>query len=100
MKKVLITGTNSYVGTSIEAWLNKERGCFLVDKLETFNNSWNSFSFHNYDVVLYVFETTPANNMDDLNLYYKENCDFAIEVAQKAKEQGVKQFIFISSSRV
>lgn len=100
MKKVLIAGTNSYAGTCIETWLNKEKGCFHVDRLMTINSNWRSYSFKNYDVVCYVFETSFANIKDNLNQYYKENCDVAIEVAQKAKEQGVKQFIFMSSSRV
>ena len=31
------------------------------------------------------------------NLYYKVNRDLAIDIAKKAKEDGVKQFIFMSS---
>ena len=30
-------------------------------------------------------------------LYYKVNRDLTIEAAQKAKDEGVKQFIFMSS---
>lgn len=100
MKKVLIAGNNSYVGTSIETWLNKEKSSFHVDILVTITSSWRLCSLKDYDVVCYVFETSLANIKDNLIQYYKENCDVAIEIAQKAKEQGVKQFIFISSSCV
>jgi UDP-glucose 4-epimerase len=31
------------------------------------------------------------------DLYYKVNCDLTIEAAEKAKDEGVKQFIFMSS---
>src|SRR5690606_7124221 len=37
---------------------------------------------------------------ENADLYYKVNRDLAFEVAKKAKNEGVKQFIFLSSMSV
>lgn len=35
MKKILITGKNSYIGTSLEKWLMKEPEYYQVDTVDT-----------------------------------------------------------------
>ena len=54
MKRVLITGANSYVGTNIEAWLNREPEQFEVDTVSTFDDEWKKADFSKYDVVFHV----------------------------------------------
>ena len=39
MKKILITGANSYVGTSVEKWLLKTPGELEVDTVDTMNEA-------------------------------------------------------------
>lgn len=98
MKSVLITGANSYVGTSVEKWLMKEPDKYHVDTVDMIDGTWREKNFSGYDVVFHVagiahVSTDPK--MEDL--YYKVNRDLAIETASKAKNEGVKQFIFMSS---
>src|SRR6056297_2179775 len=98
MKKILITGANSYIGTSVEKWLLKEPDKYQIDTLDMKNNGWKEKNFSGYDVVFHVagiahVSTDPK--MEDL--YYKINRDLAVEAAKKAKSAGVKQFIFMSS---
>src|SRR5690625_3112032 len=98
MKKVLITGKNSYVGNNLERWLNQYPEKYMVDKISLRNESWKEHDFSIYDVVVHVagiahVSTDP--NMEDL--YYKVNRDLTIEVAKKSKTEHVKQFIFLSS---
>lgn len=98
MKKILITGANSYVGTSFEKWLKQWQEDYSVDTVSTRNDTWKDKDFSVYDVVFHVagiahVSTDPK--MEDL--YYKVNRDLTIEVANKAKSEGVKQFIFMSS---
>lgn len=97
MKRVLITGKNSYVGNSFADWV-KDDPNFEVYKISLRDSSWKEHNFSNYDVVLHVagiahVSTDPK--MEDL--YYKINRDLTIEVAEKAKSNGVTQFIFMSS---
>ena len=101
MKKVLITGANSFVGTNIEKWLLKTPEKFLVDTVDTMNDAWKQVDFTNYDVVFHVAgiaHVAPKPEMAPL--YYKVNRDLTIEIAKWAKEHGVNQFIFMSSGIV
>ena len=101
MKKVLITGANSFVGTNIEKWLLKTPEEFQVDTVDTMNDAWKKADFTKYDTVFHVAgiaHVAPKPEMAPL--YYKVNRDLTIEIAKWAKEHGVKQFIFMSSGIV
>lgn len=98
MKKVLITGANSFVGTNIEKWLLKEPEEFAVDTVDTMNEAWKQVDYTKYDAVFHVAGIAHVDPKPEMApLYYKVNRDLAIEVAQWAKEHGVKQFIYMSS---
>lgn len=101
MKRVLITGANSYVGTNIEKWLKRYPDEFEVDTIGTFNEEWKSADFTKYDSVFHVAGIAHVDAKPKMEpLYRKINTDLAIEVASWAKEHGVKQFIFMSSNIV
>lgn len=98
VKKILITGSNSYIGTSVEKWLKKSSEDYLVDTIDMIDGTWKEKDFSYYDVVFHVAGIAHIStnyNMEDL--YYKVNRDLAIETARKAKAEGIKQFIFMSS---
>lgn len=101
MKKVLITGVNSFVGTNIEKWLLKNPDDFTVDTVDTMNDIWKTADFSKYDVVFHVAGIAHVDPKPEMApLYYKVNRDLTIEIARYAKERGVKQFIFMSSGIV
>lgn len=101
MKRVLITGANSYVGTNVEQWLLKRPGEFLVDTVDTFNNNWKTADFSQYDSVFHVAGIAHVDPKPEMApLYYKVNSELTVEIAKWAKEKGVKQFIFMSSEIV
>lgn len=98
LKNVLITGKNSYIGTSLENWLMREPDKYKVDTVDMKDGSWKEKGFSSYDVVFHVAGIAHVSSdpkMEDL--YYKVNRDLTIEAAEKAKAEGVKQFIFMSS---
>ncbi len=98
MKRVLITGANSFVGTNIEQWLLKEPDKFQVDTVDTMNDVWKQADFTKYDAVFHVAGIAHVDPKPEMApLYYKVNRDLAIEVAKHAKDCGVKQFIYMSS---
>lgn len=101
MKNILITGKNSYIGTSLEDWLKKEPTKYNVNSIDLKNDSWKDKNFSEYDVVFHVagIAHTKESNKN-YNLYFKVNRDLAYETAKKAKEDGVRQFIFLSSMSV
>jgi len=101
MKKVLITGSNSFVGTNIEKWLMKTPEAFQVDTVDTMNDVWKQADFTLYDVVFHVAGIAHVAPKPEMALlYYKVNRDLTIEIAEWAKKHGVKQFIFMSSGIV
>lgn len=98
MKKILITGANSYIGTSLDKWLGKYPDRYYVDTVSTRDDAWKKKDFSEFDVVFHVAGIAHVSSdpkMEDL--YYKVNRDLTIETAKKAKAEGVNQFIFMSS---
>lgn len=98
MKNILITGANSYVGTSFEKWLSQWPDKYHVDTIDMIDGSWREKSFAGYDAVFHVAGIAHVSaDPSKKDLYYKINRDLAIETAEKAKKDGAKQFIFMSS---
>lgn len=100
-KKVLITGAGSYVGVSVEKWLLRQPSKYKVDSLDMLSDAWKVHDFSEYDVVFHVAGIAHSDVVsvteEQKALYYSVNTELAVDVAQKAKEAGVKQFIFMSS---
>ncbi len=103
MRRILITGADSYVGVFVEKYL-LARGDFRVDTVDMRDGSWRDASFAGYDAVFHVAGIAHADkgriSPDREALYYSVNTDLAVETAKKAKSEGVRQFIFMSSSLV
>jgi nucleoside-diphosphate-sugar epimerase len=101
MKKILITGENSYVGRSLEKWLGNYPNSYSIHSISLRNDSWKKIDFSKYDVVFHVAGIAHIKETkENSHLYYKVNRDLAYEVAQKAKIESVNQFIFLSSMSV
>lgn len=104
-KKILITGAESYVGGSFEEYAKE----YYADCLETHSigmkdDAWRKQDFSQYDAVFHVAGIAHVD-MEKISekakrKYYEVNTDLAIETAQKAKESGVGQFIFMSSMTI
>ena len=98
MKKVLITGAGSYVGTKVEKWLQQYPEDFQVDAVDTINDNWKKADFSKYDVVYNVAGIAHVKAAKGEGpLYYAINRDMVIDIARTAKIAGVKQFIHMSS---
>ena len=103
MKRILITGKDSYIGTSFDNWMKQYDG-YQIDTIDMIGDSWAEKDFSNYDTVFHVagiaHSDTRHVNDDEKNKYYRINTALTIETAKKAKADGVKQFIFMSSAIV
>ena len=101
MKKILITGVNSYIGNSFEEWIKKYNNQYQINTIDMRGNEWRSSSFEGYDAILHVAAIVHKKEKKSMeHLYTKVNKDLPIEVAKKAKSEGVKQFVFMSSMSV
>jgi len=101
MKKVLITGKNSYIGTSFVNYCQKNGIDLEFEAISVRDGNWKNKDFSQYDVLLNVagiaHRTETKGNKE---LYFKVNRDLAIEIANKAKKDGIKQFVFLSTMSV
>ena len=103
MKRILITGADSFVGTSFERYIS-EYPEYSVDTVDMLEGAWRECDFSGYDVVFHVAGIAHSDggriSKEREALYYSVNTDLTVEVAKKAKREGVGQFIFMSSSIV
>lgn len=104
MKRILITGANSYIGMSFENYLKQWPEAYHTDTLDMQDPSWKNFDFSGYDAVYHVAGIAHSDSgkisEEKAKLYYAVNTDLAIETARAAKAAGVKQFIYMSSAIV
>ncbi len=101
MKKILVTGAGSYVGTSFINYMKRWSDEYVVVEIDMVDGSWRERDFSQYDAVFHVAGIAhQKETVENAPLYYKVNRDLAFETAEKAKKEGVKQFIFLSSMSV
>lgn len=101
MKKILICGAGSYIGGSFEQYMASFGDEYSIDTLDMQDASWREHSFSGYDCVYLVAGIAHRKETkENAHLYYEVNRDLAIEVAKRAKAEGVSQLIFLSSMSV
>ncbi len=101
MKRILITGANSYIGTSVKEYLQEYPDEYEVSEKDTLGWTPSPSDFSGYDVVFNVagiahIKETKKNR----HLYYDINRDLAVNIAKNAKQAGVRQFILLSTMSV
>ena len=101
VKKVLITGAGSYIGESFSSYASTHYPSLSISAIDMLDGSWKKADFSSYDIVYHVAGIAHAdvgNVSEEIKeKYYKVNTDLAVEVCKKAKAEGVKEFIFMSS---
>lgn len=104
MKRILITGAGSYIGQSVKQYLEQWPESYQVDTLSLRSDDWRQDSFHGIDAVLHaagiVHQPKSKKDSAESERYDRVNHRLAVEVAQKAKSEGVGQFLFLSTEAV
>ncbi|MGN1196326.1 MAG: NAD-dependent epimerase/dehydratase family protein [Acetatifactor sp.] len=101
MKKILITGAGSYIGVNVEKYLLKWPEEYQVNSINMIGEEWKKEDFSGYDVVFHVAGIAHIKETkENSHLYYDVNEHLAVAVAEKAKNEGVKQFIILSTMSV
>lgn len=104
MKKILITGANSYIGMSFEKYMAQWPEKYQVDTVDMIDGTWRQKDFSCYDCIYHVAGIAHSDSgkisPEKAKLYYAVNTDLTVETAKKAKAEDVKQFIFMSSAIV
>lgn len=98
MRRILITGKTSYIGLNLKKYLEKHPKQYEVEMISVRGDGWKAKNFSGYDVILHLAGIAHVSTDPKMEeLYYKVNRDLTIDLAKKAKEEDVKQFIFMSS---
>lgn len=100
MSNILITGNSSYIGKSFAAYL-RDHSAHTAEGISLRGHAWEELSFTPYGTVFHAVglthvKETPSNAPE----YYAINRDLTLAVARKAKAEGVRQFIYMSSMSV
>ena len=97
MKKVLITGRNSYIGNRLAAWLALWPEEYQVDKVSLQTDKWQDIDWSGYDSIIHVAGIAHNSLNKSLeNLYHSVNRDLTVQMASKAKKRGVRHFVYMS----
>ena len=101
-KNVLITGAGSYIGEYFKEYAEaKYEDNFTISTLDMLNPDWEKTDFSDIDVIYHVAGIAHADvgHVSDevKQKYYDVNTNLTLKVAKKAKAEGVKEFVFMSS---
>ena len=101
MKKILITGSNSYIGESVKEYLLQWPESYSVTIKDTVGWDPKPSEFNGFDVVFNVAGIAHIKETaENRHLYYEINRDLVIKIAKAAKEGRVSQFILLSTMSV
>lgn len=103
MKHILITGAGSYLGKSLGEYLRQWEKDYEIRFL-SLRGDWESFDFHGFDAVYHtaalVHHPETKDDPEFLPEYLSVNRDLCLNVAKRAKQASVRQFLFLSTEAV
>lgn len=94
--QLIITGSSGFVGTNFI----KKSEDFTITEIDLLTHNVIDIDFTGIDSILHLAALVHQMNGAPEEQYFKINRDLAYEVAKKAKSQGVKHFVFMSTAKV
>ena len=97
LPELLITGASGFVGGALQTYLFGFPD-FHVHTLSVRGTDWQSHDFSQYDAIVHAAGI--AHILSDASMdaqYHAINFELTRTLAEKARAQGVKQFVFLSS---
>lgn len=97
MKKLLITGSNGFVGSY---FIHKYKDKYDIKTFSFLKDDINALDCSDVDVVFHLSALVHQMGGASKEEYEKVNVTQTLELAKKAKKSGVKHFIFMSTVKV
>ncbi len=95
--KLLITGSNGFVGSY---FINKYESKFEIKKFSFLKDKINTLDCKDVDIAFHLSALVHQMGGASAEEYEKVNVIQTLQLAKKAKESGVKHFIFMSTVKV
>ena len=95
--KILITGASGFIG---RRFIDRKKEDYELETVSLRNTPPDQVDMQNIDVVLHLAGLAHQFEAIDETEYFKVNRDLSTALAAKAKAEGVKHFIYISSTKV
>lgn len=97
----MLIGIGGYIGGKFSEYMNQCYPDWQVDSVDSMNNVWVDADFRGYDAVYNVSGLAHANARQGSNeQYFTVNGQLPIDIATKAKLEGVPLFVQMSSQIV
>ncbi|MDS1315147.1 NAD-dependent epimerase/dehydratase family protein [Aliarcobacter butzleri] len=97
MKKLLITGSTGYLGNS---FINQYNGKYIFERFSLLNQKIEDIKLTNIDAILHCAALVHQKIEHSYEKYHEINVNYPVKLAKVAKQNGVKQFVFISTIAV
>ncbi|MFY4788432.1 NAD-dependent epimerase/dehydratase family protein [Aliarcobacter butzleri] len=97
MSNLLITGSNGFIGNY---FINNYKSKYNIETFSFLKDDINSLDCSDLDVVFHLSALVHQMGGASASEYEKINVTQTIELAKKAKESGVKHFVFMSTVKV
>ena len=97
MKKLLITGSSGFIGSY---FINKYKSKYNIKTFSFLKDNINTLDCNNIDVVFHLSALVHQMAGASAEEYEKVNVSQTLELGKKAKESGVKHFVFMSTVKV
>jgi UDP-glucose 4-epimerase len=97
MKKLLITGSNGFVGSY---FINKYKNKYEIKTFSFLKDDINSLDCSDVDVVFHLSALVHQMGGASCEEYERVNVIQTLQLAKKAKESGIKHFVFMSTVKV
>lgn len=101
MKKVIVVGEHGYVSTTFQKYIREQKKDMTLTVISSRDHKWEQVDFHGYDAVFNASGLAHTNAKQGTEQDYMDvNGRLPGELARKAKREGVKIFVSISSNIV
>lgn len=95
--KILITGSNGFIGSY---FTNKYGDTYNIQKFSFLHDDFNTLNLNTIETVLHLSALVHQMGGASAEEYERVNVTQTLDLAKKAKQDGVKQFVFMSSVKV
>lgn len=95
--KILLTGSNGFIGSY---FISKYTDKYKIKTFSFLKDDFTTFDCNDTDVVIHLSALVHQMGGATLEEYEKVNVTQTLKLARKAKENGVKHFIFMSTVKV